>query len=77
MELKFTVITVVFNAEQHIRKTVESVLNQVYSPYEYLVIECINSDNSGATKSNNVFLTKMSYANPVPGATSCPDLSLF
>lgn len=44
--LKFTVVTVVFNGEQSIAKTVESVLNQSYSPYEYLIFDGCSSDST-------------------------------
>lgn len=38
MSLKFTVVTAVFNAEDVIEKTIKSVLNQTYTPYEYLIM---------------------------------------
>lgn len=44
--LKFTVITVCFNADSVIAKTIESVLEQVYSPYEYLIIDGKSSDRT-------------------------------
>lgn len=37
--LKFSVVTVVFNAKDVIEKTITSVLNQTYTPYEYLIID--------------------------------------
>lgn len=42
--LKFTVITVCLNAEESIAKTIESVLNQSYSPYEYLIFDGLSKD---------------------------------
>lgn len=46
MNLKFSVVTVVFNASIVIEKTMESVLNQTYKPYEYIVIDGKSSDNT-------------------------------
>ncbi len=46
MDLRFTVITVVFNAESVLRKTIESVLKQEYLPYEYLIFDGCSTDSS-------------------------------
>lgn len=46
MGVKFTVVTVVFNAEKVIGKTIESVLEQTYAPYEYLIIDGKSIDNT-------------------------------
>ena len=46
MKLKFSVITVVFNGEDVIRKTIESVLGQEYAPMEYLVLDGGSSDRT-------------------------------
>ena len=34
-----TLITVVYNGERHLEKTITSVLNQKYEPLEYIVID--------------------------------------
>ena len=44
--LKFTVITVTLNAEKVISKTIESILNQSYSPYEYMIIDGLSMDKT-------------------------------
>lgn len=46
MDVRFTVVTVVFNAEDVLRKTIESVLNQEYLPYEYLIFDGCSKDRS-------------------------------
>lgn len=44
MDLRFSVVTVVFNGGPVIKKTVESVLNQGYPPYEYIIVDGGSSD---------------------------------
>ena len=44
--MKITVITVVYNGENTIKKTIESVLAQEVQPYEYLIIDGASSDNT-------------------------------
>lgn len=46
MSLKFTVVTVVFNGEKTIKKTMDSVLEQEYLPFEYLIIDGKSSDTT-------------------------------
>lgn len=46
MDLKFTVVTVVFNGENSVRKTIESVLNQEYAPFEYLIFDGASQDRT-------------------------------
>ena len=44
--LNFSVVTVVLNAESTIAGTIESVINQTYPPYEYLIIDGLSKDNT-------------------------------
>lgn len=44
--LKFTVITVTLNRENAIEKTILSVLNQTFSPYEYIIIDGASKDKT-------------------------------
>lgn len=46
MSLKFTVVTVVYNAESVIEKTITSVLNQSYLPFEYYIIDGKSDDKT-------------------------------
>lgn len=46
MNLRFTVVTVVFNGQNTLGKTMESVLNQTYLPYEYLIFDGCSTDRS-------------------------------
>ena len=44
---KISVITVVFNDERNIEKTIKSVLNQTYSNIEYIVVNGASTDKTG------------------------------
>lgn len=46
MDLHFTVITVVYNAEKKLDKTISSVLEQEYPPYEYLIVDGRSTDGT-------------------------------
>jgi len=43
---KISIITVVYNAEQYIENTMQSVLNQDYSHIEYIIIDGSSTDNT-------------------------------
>ena len=43
---RISVITVVYNGEKHIGRTIESVLNQSYSPIEYIIVEGKSTDGT-------------------------------
>ena len=46
MELKVSILTVAFNSEKTITKTIESVLRQTYSNIEYIIIDGLSTDNT-------------------------------
>lgn len=46
MPPRFTIITVVLNGEQYIRRCVESVLKQDFESFEYLIIDGISRDKT-------------------------------
>lgn len=51
MNVKFTVVTVVFNGGAVIEKTMRSVLDQTVPPYEYLVLDGGSTDGTWETVS--------------------------
>lgn len=46
--IRFSVITATFNSEATLKRTMESVLNQSYSPYEYIIVDGCSKDNTVA-----------------------------
>lgn len=48
MRVGISIITVSFNSEKTIRRTIESVLQQNYSPVEYIIVDGLSNDSTVA-----------------------------
>ncbi|WP_026474346.1 glycosyltransferase family 2 protein [Alkaliflexus imshenetskii] len=48
-EILFSIITVVYNDEKNIEKTIQSIVNQTYANFEYIVIDGKSTDNTHHT----------------------------
>ena len=66
---KITIITVSFNAEKYIERTILSVINQTYENIEYLIID-------GASKDGTMTVVQK-YADKIDYCISEPDKSHF
>ena len=44
--MKFSIITVCFNSEKTIERTIRSVLNQTFSDYEYIIVDGASKDDT-------------------------------
>lgn len=43
---RFSIITITFNSEKSIERTLKSVLNQTFKDYEYIIVDGASKDNS-------------------------------
>ena len=46
MKKKFSLITTVYNGENTIEKTIESVISQTFKDYEYIIIDALSEDKT-------------------------------
>ncbi len=66
---KISIITVCYNAEIYIAKTIESVLSQTYSNYEYIIVDGGSSDKTLSILEN--------YKSKIDKLISEPDNGLY
>lgn len=67
--LKITIITVVYNAAQHLRDCIESVLAQHYAQVEYILIDGASTDQS--------FQIAQEYSDRIAVLISEPDKGMY
>jgi len=68
-KIKVSVLTVCFNSENHIEKTIQSVLSQTYKNIEFIVIDGKSNDNTLSIIN--------SYKNRISKIISKPDLGPY
>lgn len=71
--MKIVIVTVCYNVEKEITKTMLSVLNQTYGDIEYLVIDGASRDNT----LNEAYSVKKLYPNRNVSIISEPDKGIF
>ncbi|WP_298766055.1 glycosyltransferase family 2 protein [uncultured Polaribacter sp.] len=64
-----TIITVVYNGEEYIEKTIQSIINQTYTNFEFIVID-------GGSTDNTLNIIKK-YENKISYFISEPDKGIF
>lgn len=67
--MKLSIITVVRNAEKTIEKTIESVINQTYDDYEYIIVDGCSTDAT-----NEIIET---YLERISKYVSEPDVGIY
>ena len=66
---RFSVITVTYNAEKVIEKTIQSVVGQTYKEWEYIIID-------GASKDKTLTIAE-NYKGRIAKVISEPDKGLY
>jgi len=67
--IKFTIITVVYNGENCIKKTIDSIISQTYKDYEYIIVD-------GSSKDRTINICK-EYKKHITKVISEPDKGLY
>ena len=68
-EIVFSVVTIVYNGEKDIERTIQSVLNQTYPHVEYIVID-------GASRDNTMEIVRK-YQDKIQTIVSEPDNGIY
>lgn len=68
-KIKFSIVTIVYNGSACIGKTIDSIVNQTYDNYEYIIID-------GNSKDNTLELC-YEYKNKITKIVSEPDKGLY
>ena len=45
-KIRFSIVTIVYNGENCIKKTIESLVNQTYGNYEYIIVDGLSKDST-------------------------------
>lgn len=70
---KISVVTICYNAEKEIGKTIQSVLGQTFDDYEYIIIDGKSKDNT-LTVANNIICE---FPDKLVKITSEPDRGIY
>ena len=53
-QVQFSIVTISYNGEKEIERTIKSVINQSYKNYEYILIDGASSDGTMKIVTNSL-----------------------